>query len=154
MIRVCVCVCVCQRVRGVYRHGPQSTCVCVLLGCTGFGNALILDVCDTHQSPHASREAKVSAYLPAGQSLQVVLPEFVAVRPAAHTSHGVVRFRSAENVFSAQGSHEFWPVRFWYCPGMHDVHLALPSESDDWPAKHSEQFHDSDAALTFPTLHL
>ena len=40
-----------------------------------------------------------------------------------------------------------------YCPAPHDVHLALPFVSDDWPASQSEHIVAFWSSLTFPTSH-
>ena len=41
-----------------------------------------------------------------------------------------------------------------YCPAPHEVHLALPFESEDWPALHCVQLVDFDVSLTVPIAHL
>ena len=46
------------------------------------------------------------------------------------------------------------PETLLYCPAPHDVHLALPFESEDCPASHKEQFVDFGVSLTLPIGHL
>ena len=76
------------------------------------------------------------------------------VSPAAQLSHRVgslsseLRYRPASHFLHAS------PFTLLYCPAPHDVHLALPSESDDWPATQSVHAVELEDALTLPLGHL
>jgi hypothetical protein len=107
----------------------------------------------TAHSSHSLRLA-FAWYFPGTQGRQDACAGLSWWKPASQTWHLDVSLSSPAR---------YWPLsQFWqscpgtslYLPAPHGVHLALPSESDDWPAKQSEQFHDSDVALTFPTSHL
>ena len=46
------------------------------------------------------------------------------------------------------------PFMLLYCPAPHDVHLALPFESDDQPASQSAHKVEAWVSLTLPIAHL
>ena len=94
---------------------------------------------------------------PGRQGRQEAWPSVSWKYPCGQSSQALGLFWSLSFSFTryrplAQSLHST-PETLLYCPAPHDVHLALPFESEDCPASHKEQFFEPATLLTLPGSH-